>query len=71
MKKNVLQTLIIVMSSLMLLSFASNNRNYQTESVTIETDGYVTINKAAPFNFGVKLMTRGLGEAILVLGKNK
>ena len=31
------------MSSLMLLSFASNNRNYQTECVTIETDGYVTI----------------------------
>ena len=27
----------------MLLSFASNNRNYQTECVTIETDGYVTI----------------------------
>jgi hypothetical protein len=43
MKKNILQALIIVMSSLMLLSFASNNRNYQTECVTIETDGYVTI----------------------------
>jgi hypothetical protein len=25
--------------------------------------------KAAPFNFEVKLMTRGLGEAILVLGE--
>jgi hypothetical protein len=27
----------------MLLSFACNNRNYQTECLTIETDGYVTI----------------------------
>ena len=43
MRKNNLQALLIVMSSLMLLSFASNNRNYQTECVTIETDGYVTI----------------------------
>ena len=43
MKKNILQALIIVMSSLMLLSFTSNNRNYQTECVIIETDGYVTI----------------------------
>lgn len=34
---------ILALSSLMLLSFASNNRNYQTECVTIETDGYVTI----------------------------
>ena len=25
--------------------------------------------KAAPFNFEVKLMTRGLGEAILVIGE--
>lgn len=43
MKKNILQALIVVMSGLMLLSFARNNRNYQTECVTIETDGYVTI----------------------------
>ena len=43
MRNFFLQALIIVMSSLMLLSFASNNRNYQTECVTIETDGYVTI----------------------------
>ena len=43
MKKNILQALIIVMSSLMLLSFAGNNRTYQTECVSIETDGYVTI----------------------------
>lgn len=28
---------ILALSSLMLLSFASNNRNYQTECVTIET----------------------------------
>jgi hypothetical protein len=55
MKKNILQTLIIVMSSLMLLSFTSNNRNYQTECVTIETDGYVIIKiwdtkKGAKYN---------------------
>ena len=43
MKKNILHTLIIVMSTLMLFSFTSNNRNYQTECVTLETDGYVTI----------------------------
>jgi hypothetical protein len=43
MRKNILQALIIVMSSILLLSFAYNNRNYQTECVTIETDGYVTI----------------------------
>jgi hypothetical protein len=43
MKKNILQALIIAMSSLMLLSFASNKRTYQTECVSIETDGYVTI----------------------------
>jgi hypothetical protein len=43
------------MSSLMLLSFTSNNRNYQTECVTIETDGYVIIKiwdtkKGAKYN---------------------
>ena len=43
MRKNILQALIVVMSGLMLLSFAFNKRNYQTECVTIETDGYVTI----------------------------
>lgn len=34
---------ILTLTSLMLLSFASNNRNYQTECVTLETDGYITI----------------------------
>lgn len=34
---------MLALSSIMLLSFASNNRNYQSECVTIETDGYVTI----------------------------
>ena len=47
--------LILALSSLMLLSFASNNRNYQTECVSIETDGYVTIKiwdtkKSAKYN---------------------
>ena len=43
MRKNILQALIIVMSSLLLLSFANNNRNYQNECVTIDTDGYLII----------------------------
>ena len=43
MRKYILQALITVMSSLMLLSCAINNRNYQTECVTIDTDGYLTI----------------------------
>lgn len=43
MKLNIFQTLIIVSSSLILLSFANNSISYQTECVTIETDGYVTI----------------------------
>ena len=34
---------ILALSSFMLLSFASNNRNYQTECVTIDTEGYLTI----------------------------
>jgi hypothetical protein len=34
---------ILALSSLMLLSFAYNNRNYQTDCVSLETDGYVTI----------------------------
>ena len=43
MKNNILKALMIVMSSLMLLSFSGKNRNYQTECITIETDGYLTI----------------------------
>ena len=43
MKIKVLQIIILAMSSLMLLSFAKVNRTYQTECVTIETDGYLTI----------------------------
>lgn len=34
---------ISALSSLMLLSFANNNRSYQTECLTLETDGYLTI----------------------------
>ena len=34
---------ILAVSSIMLLSFASNKQNYQTECVTIETDGYIII----------------------------
>ena len=43
MKIKNLNCLILVASSFILLSFASNNRTYQTECVTIETDGYVMI----------------------------
>lgn len=43
MRKNILQALTIIMGCLTLLSFANKNRNYQTECVSIETDGYVTI----------------------------
>jgi hypothetical protein len=34
---------ILALSSLILLSFGYNNRTYQTECVTLETDGYITI----------------------------
>ena len=43
MRKNIVQALIIVMSSLLLLSFANNNRNYQNDCVTIDTVGYLII----------------------------
>lgn len=43
MRNNRYSIWILALSNLMLLSFASNNRNYQTECVTIETDGYITI----------------------------
>ena len=34
---------LLALSSLLLLSFVSNNRNYQTECLDTESDGYVTI----------------------------
>jgi hypothetical protein len=43
MKTRTLQILILTLSSFIILSFAGNNRNYQTECISIETDGYVTI----------------------------
>lgn len=43
MRIKIFNTLILAVSSFMLLSFVVNNRTYQTECVTIETDGYVTI----------------------------
>jgi len=33
----------LALSSLMLLSFTYNNSTYQTECVTLGTDGYVSI----------------------------
>ena len=34
---------ILILCSLTLLSFSSKNRTYQTQCVTIETDGYIII----------------------------
>jgi hypothetical protein len=42
MNSNIIK-MIIVISSLMQLSFIAKNRTYQTECVTNETDGYVTL----------------------------
>ncbi|MDP3358135.1 MAG: hypothetical protein Q8S41_02190 [Lutibacter sp.] len=43
MKTKILHIIIIAVSSFMLLSFSASNRNYQTECITIETDGYISI----------------------------
>ena len=43
MVRKFVKKLIIAFSSLILLSFAVSSRNYQTECVSIESDGYVTI----------------------------
>ena len=46
--------------------FDSNNNPIDARQFTKALQKYL---KAAPFNFEVKLMTRGLGEAIIVLGE--
>ena len=46
--------------------FDERNRSLDARQFSINLQKYL---KAAPFNFEVKLMTRGLGEAILVLGE--
>ncbi len=46
--------------------FDERNRAIDARQFAINLQKYL---KAAPFNFEVKLMTRGLGEAILVLGE--
>lgn len=43
MNKKILLRTMLLISSLMLFSFTSNNRNYQTECVSIETDGYLAL----------------------------
>lgn len=43
MVRKFVKKLIIAFSSLILLSFAVSSRNYQTECVSIESDGYVII----------------------------
>ena len=54
MKINFVYSLIIVVLSSTLLAFTSkNNRGYQTECVTIETDGYATF-KIWDINIGAK-----------------
>ncbi len=54
MKKLFFREFLIVLSSLFLFSF-SNGRSFQTECVSLETDGYVTIkiwdtNKGKSYN---------------------
>jgi hypothetical protein len=46
--------------------FDERNRALDARQFAINLQKYL---KAAPYNFEVKLMTRGLGEAILVLGE--
>ncbi len=46
--------------------FDERNRELDASQFTIGLQKYL---KAAPFNIDAKLMTRGLGEAILVLGE--
>jgi len=54
MKINFVYSLIIVVLSSTILAFTSkNNRGYQTECVTIETDGYATF-KIWDTNIGAK-----------------
>lgn len=43
MKKESFKTIIVVLLGSFLLSFTTNSRNFHTECVSIETDGYVTI----------------------------
>ena len=43
MRSRIYSFWIITLSSLVLMSFRYNNPTYQTECVTLETDGYVTI----------------------------
>lgn len=49
-----------------ILVYDSRNRALDARQYAIGLQRYL---KATPFNFEVKLMTRGLGEAILVLGE--
>jgi hypothetical protein len=43
MTKHNFLLLIIITSSLMLLSFATKSRTYQTECISLESDGYIAI----------------------------
>ncbi len=43
LNRTLLLPIFIIAISFWLLSFTSSNRNYQTECVSIETEGYVTI----------------------------
>jgi len=47
--------LILIIASVMLLSFATNSRTYQTECISLESDGYIAIkiwdtSKGAKYN---------------------
>ncbi len=55
MKSKIFKTFIVMTICIMQFSFVADNRNYQTECVTIETDAYVTIKiwdnkKGAKYN---------------------
>ena len=49
-----------------LLFWEENNNAMDARQFTKGLQKYL---KGAPFNFEVKLLTRGLGEAILILGE--
>ena len=55
MKSKIFKTFIVMTICIIQFSFVADNRNYQTECVTIETDAYVTIKiwdnkKGAKYN---------------------
>lgn len=56
----------IVYEQLRIPLYDQRNRALDARSFAVDLQKYL---KSTPFNFEVKLMTRGLGEAILILGE--